>query len=327
MLLINSLFIITIIASSINLNPEFNNWYKKHQDFLDYISSRFNITREEHFKQWFNNYIYVKEFNKLNKSYKLSINSKFSSLNNTIINKLLLNNRKSLNKNYIKKNININPVNYNNHQQDYIAIDYRKQCSDIRDQGNCGSCYSFGSVGAIEARLNIKYNKKFDLSEQQVVSCSQSYGNNGCSGGISYSVYDYILNNNLGYEEDFNYCACNKQCKEIPKHVKISNYSSVYLNIKSSFINGPIDIAMHVVNSFVLYSDGYYYETECESDPNLLNHEMVAVGYGYDKFNQLYYIIRNSWGSDWGMNGYAYVYEGVCGVDSDPVEPIGCSLI
>ena len=84
---------------------------------------------------------------------------------------------------------------------------------------------------------------------------------------------------------------------------------------------------MHVVNSFVLYSDGYYYETECESDPNLLNHEMVAVGYGYDKFNQLYYIIRNSWGSDWGINGYAYVYEGVCGVDSDPVEPIGCSLI
>ena len=223
---------------------------------------------------------------------------------------------------YIKKDIN--SVNYN--KQDYIAIDYRKQCSDIRDQGDCGSCYSFGSVGAIEARLNIKYNKKFDLSEQQVVSCSQSYGNNGCKGGISYSVYDYILNNNLGYEEDFNYCGCTEQCKEIPKHVKISNYNSVYLNMTNAINNGPIDIAMHVVNSFVLYCNGYYHETNCESDPNLLNHEMVAVGYGYNK-GKLYYIIRNSWGSDWGMNGYAYVYEGNCGVDSDPVEPIGCSLI
>jgi len=327
MLLINLLFIINCIAISINLNPEFNKWYNKHQEFLDSISSRFNITREEHFKQWFNNYIYVKEFNKLNKSYKLSINGKFSSLNNTILKKLLLNNRNSLNKNYIKKSNNIKPVNFNTQRNSDITFDYRRDCSPIRDQQNCGSCYTFGSVGAIECRLNMLYDKKFDLSEQQVVSCSQSYGNNGCNGGISYNVYEYILKNKLGYEEDFNYCACNQQCKEIPKYVKISSYKSTYGNILESIANGPIDVAIDVVSSFSLYSSGYYYETNCNTDPNLLNHEMVAVGYGYDENKNLFYIIRNSWGTDWGMDGYAYVYAGICGIDSDPVEPFGCSLI
>ena len=185
----------------------------------------------------------------------------------------------------------------------------------------------FCSCEGSQGRINLKYNNYYDLSEQEVVSCSQSYGNKGCSGGMSYKVYEYIKYNNLTFEKDFPYVADVETCKAVKKYVYLKSYYSVKGHMLDALTRGPIDIAMDVdTTSFKLYQEGYYNEKNCKKDADLLNHEMVAVGYGYN-YGNLYYIIRNSWGQYWGMNGYAYVYDDVCGVSSDPVEPYEVGLI
>lgn len=301
----------------INLvKSDFENYYKLHHKLL----TEYGISKKESEINYNENIKFIKNFNKENHSYKMGENGPFVGFNKNKLKDLFLKRSK-----YNITNYQIKNSYKGNHGILPNYIDYRDKMSNIRDQGSCGSCYSFGSVGAIEGRLNIEKNYKFDLSEQQVVSCSQSYGNNGCNGGISYNVYDYILNNDLAIESDYPYIGNTGTCKTIKKHIKISNYQSCKGFMQDCLIRGPIDIAMDTISSFDYYSSGYYSETNCKNDPNDLNHEMVAVGYGYNN-GKLYYIIRNSWGKYWGMNGYAYVYAGICGVDSDPVEPNGCLI-
>lgn len=299
-------------------SEDWEKWYQKNKDRL----RLFEITYEESKLTFEKNKKMIENFNKKNLEYKLSLDGPFVGIPIRKLKEKLLNqNRKNYNFSKILNN------NYKLNRNYPDSIDYRNYLSPIRDQGSCGCCYAFGSLGAIEGRLNIKYNNKYDLPEQEIVSCSTSYGNNGCNGGISYNVYEYVKDKKLSFELYEPYCACDYySCKDVTKYVKIDNYKSVKGSMIEALQNGPIDIAMDVENTFYYYSSGYYYETNCNTDANKLNHEMTAVGYGYNNGN-LYYIIRNSWGESWGLSGYAYIYDGVCGISSDPVEPIGVDLI
>ena len=310
-----------LLLFQVALSYNFDLWYKRNKLTMD----SYGLSKRDCELAFEENSIYVNHFNSLNNSYKLSMNGKYAGMPVKFF-KSLFKPRYEFKKKFIVKSF-INTTLNDLYSLKSIpdSIDWRNDLSPIRDQGSCGGCYAFGSVGAIEGRLNIQKNSKFDLSEQQVISCSQPYGNSGCNGGLSYNVYNYIKDNDLAYEYDYPYTASTTTCKQPTKHVKLNSYRSVKTMMKESLINGPIDIAMDVVSSFQFYSNGYYDETNCLTSPNQLNHEMVAVGYGYNN-GRLYYIIRNSWGTSWGMNGYAYVYEGVCGVDSDPVEPNGIDL-
>ena len=298
------------------VKSDFENYYKLHHKLL----TEYGISKKESELNYKENIKFIEQFNKEDHSYKMSENTPFVGFNKDKLKDIFIRRTRYNITNYQIKNA------YNGKQGTIPdSIDYRNQMSSIRDQGSCASCYSFGSVGAIEGRLNLYKNNKFDFSEQQVISCSQSYGNNGCNGGLSYNVYEYILHNDLAIESDYPYTETTGTCKSVKKHIKIQSYQSCRGFMQDCLVRGPIDIAMDVTSSFNYYSSGYYSETNCNSDPNYLNHEMVAVGYGYNN-GKLYYIIRNSWGKYWGMNGYAYVYAGICGVDSDPVEPNGCSI-
>lgn len=291
----------------------FGAYYEKYGEFL-----RANgIGRAESYRAYVENENAVRQHNSLHRSYNLSMTGPYAGVSRARFMAMFSH--------------RFNRTQYHHEERQrrnrgYLEpVDYRDQMSPVRDQGGCASCYSFGSVGALEGRLNVDRGVKLDLSEQQVVSCSQSYGNKGCSGGLSYYVYQYIMDNDLAYEVDYPYTGSTSTCKSTTKHVRLTRFQSCRGAMQECVLRGPVDIAMDVTSSFQLYSSGYYDETSCYSDPDLLNHEMVAVGYGYNN-GRLYYIIRNSWGASWGLSGYAYVYEGVCGVDADPVEPLEYTL-
>lgn len=312
-----NLFQVMLILSVIQMTyatEQFDDWYNRNH----FRMKLYDVTKEESMLAYAENSAYVNKFNSEPHSYKLSMDGPWAGMPKQKFLSLFPKRRN------ITSNIRARIENKRFLSYQYLpdSIDYRSQMSPVRDQSSCGGCYSFGSVGAIEGRLNIIKNYKFDLSEQQIIDCTISYGNNGCNGGIVYNVYDYLMDGNyLSYEYDYPFKASTGTCnKNVKAHVALYSYKSVRGKMQEALLRGPLDMALYVVSSFQLYGSGYYDEHDCKTDPDDMNHEMVAVGYGYNN-NRLYYIIRNSWSSSWGMDGYAYIYEGVCGVDCDPVEP------
>lgn len=205
----------------------------------------------------------------------------------------------------------------------------------IRNQGSCGSCYSFGSVAALESRIMIeKGGKDLDLSEQEIVDCSSE--NNHCNGGMGSLAYEYIKKNGLVLEKEYPYTAsylgtCQRGNKK--SFVRINGSKTVRPFDESSLVSalqdGPVDIAVDANHSsFQFYSKGIYYESACQNSFSSLNHEMTAVGYGSNEQGD-YWIVRNSWGSSWGMQGYILMARNKnnnCGIATDAVFPLGITL-
>lgn len=343
---INMIYMIAILFTL--AVADFGEWYKKFGKFM----TMYSITKEESRKAYEENKKFILDFNNQNHSYTLSLNGRWvgfprSKIHNIFrprYNKPLRRqsdpNEYKLNKQcleYYDSNGNVinasifpnispqpQPPVYDN-----PYVDWREKMSPVRDQGSCGGCYTFGSVGALEGLLNIDYNRKFDLAEQQVIDCSKEYGNNGCSGGLGGNVYNYLLTHSLAYEYDYPFTGSTGQCKaSFPTHVQLKTYTCGLYNLPGYLQNGPVDIAMYVAGSFMYYSSGFYdgKGDGCTNNIMQTNHEMIAVGYGRNQLGVPYFIIRNSWGSSWGMDGYAYVLTGTCSVDTDPEVPLQYEL-
>lgn len=215
------------------------------------------------------------------------------------------------------------------------SVDWRSKIPAVRDQGQCGSCYSFGSLAALESRLIILKgaSKSIDLSEQQIVDCSKSYGNNGCEGGTGSAVYNYIAKNGVTTEAKCPYVAAEQTCKSYSAYAKCSGSKSTGRKdiqaLKQALVEAPVDVSIDASSvAFQLYHDGVYTDSKCKSDLFSLNHEVCAVGYGVSG-SQKYFIVRNSWGTSWGMNGYVYMESesNTCGVATDPIIPTDPKLV
>ena len=313
---------------------DFDEWYTKYSKHM----TMYSVSKEESRRAYEENIEFINSFNSKNHSYTLSADGRWTGFPRSLLSRVFRRNVHStigrekngdINKGcsiYYEKNAIKEPKKSLKSIPD--SVDWRSYMSSVRDQGSCGSCYAHGSVGALEGRLNIEYSRKFDLSEQQVVDCSKSYGNSGCGGGAGEYVYDYLLENGLSYEYDYPYKGSTGTClSNVNKHVYLKTYTCGLGSMQEHLVNGPVDIAMDVEGSFMYYSSGYYDASgdNCYNDYSKLNHEMVAVGYGYNN-GRLYYIIRNSWGSSWGLDGYIYVYDNVCGVSMDPEVPLTFEL-
>jgi inhibitor of cysteine peptidase len=194
-------------------------------------------------------------------------------------------------------------------------------CTPIKDQGQCGSCWAFATVGVVEQLIKMKDNQTRDLSEQYLVSCNTEGW--GCDGG--YVAFDLFINSipsgepaaGAVHETDFPYKASDLACNPPHQHnEKLLSYTSVgstaVAKIKSALLaHGPIWTAVCADASFSSYTGGVFADSGCKS----LNHGVVIVGWD-DNDGQGYWIMRNSWGSRWGVKGYMNIKWGANAIGS-----------
>ncbi|XP_047677241.1 procathepsin L-like isoform X2 [Tachysurus fulvidraco] len=213
------------------------------------------------------------------------------------------------------------------------TVDWVKEgyVTEVKDQHECGSCWAFSATGSLEGQTRKKMGKLVSLSEQQLVDCSGKYGNFGCMGGWMNTAFEYIRDNNGIYtEESYPYEGKDNDCRFITDTVGAT--CNGYVNIKSkdekalqeavTFI-GPISVAIDAGHiSFQLYKSGIYDEPDCSSIG--LNHGVLAVGYGR-KQNKDYWLVKNSWGLNWGDKGYIKMprkKHNQCGIDTNASYPL-----
>jgi len=181
----------------------------------------------------------------------------------------------------------------------------------IKNQEQCGSCWSFSATGSMEGAKFIKTGTLTSLSEQDLVDCSTAQGNDGCNGGLMDQAFEYVIQNGgIDTEASYPYTATGPNTCEYQAANSgdlISSFKDVTSGSESALETAvnmqPISVAIDASNeSFQMYSGGVYYEPACSSTS--LDHGVLAVGYGTDTSGTAYWLVKNSWGTDWGMNGY-----------------------
>lgn len=215
------------------------------------------------------------------------------------------------------------------------SFDWRdyNHVSVVKNQGHCGSCWTFSTTGSIESHLSIHRGEKVLLSEQELVDCSWMYANLGCSGGMVDRAYRYVKRFGLSTEDSYPYTAENHMCKykssfgDKTNKTFITNWYDVLpLNetrLTETLYNvGPIAVAIDAsAPEFRFYKSGVY--NKCGIN---LDHAVLLVGYGKEDGKD-YYTIKNSWGETYGDSGYIKISRGLhhfgtCGVAMMPSFPL-----
>lgn len=194
-------------------------------------------------------------------------------------------------------------------------VDWRKKgaVTPIKNQGQCGSCWAFTAVASMEGQHFLHTRKLVTLSVQNLVDCSRSQGNYGCEGGIIDQAFMYVIaNHGIDTEKSYPYTARDGHCHFNKNSVgdRIKAYKDVPSGSEPALEKavatvGPISVAIDASHySFQHYSSGVYYEPQCSS--SVLDHGVTVVGYGALSGNK-YYIVKNMWGTTWGMKGYVFM--------------------
>jgi len=185
--------------------------------------------------------------------------------------------------------------------------DYRTEgkVSKIKDQGSCGSCWAFSTVAFLESQALIQ-GKAATFSEQQLVDCDRG-SDQGCNGGLMQTAFNYIEEKGLESDSKYPYTARDGTCKYnatsvVAKVANVKCYEDVAVEITKQYLNtvGPLAIAVDA-SSFQSYDSGILI---CNSYG--LNHGVLLVGYGTED-GQDYWIVKNSWGLNWGEKGFVRV--------------------
>eukprot|EP01127_Copromyxa_protea_P008645 TRINITY_DN198_c0_g1_i1.p2 TRINITY_DN198_c0_g1~~TRINITY_DN198_c0_g1_i1.p2 ORF type:complete len:325 (+),score=81.65 TRINITY_DN198_c0_g1_i1:1-975(+) len=201
----------------------------------------------------------------------------------------------------------------------------------IKNQGQCGSCWSFSSTGSMEGAHYLATKKLVSLSEQNLIDCSTAQGNQGCNGGLMDQAFEYVISNKgIDTEESYPYTATGPNtCRYNKAHnaTAISSYHDIPSGDENALLNAvlinPVSVAIDASHdSFQSYTGGVYYEPECSSQQ--LDHGVLLVGYGTESGSD-YWLVKNSWGTSWGIDGYIKMARNKnnnCGIASSASYPI-----
>lgn len=205
--------------------------------------------------------------------------------------------------------------------------------SPVKNQYSCGSCWSFSAIGVVESLYAIQYKNFKRFSEQNLIDCTlNAYNPNtrktnlGCNGGWPETAFDYIKTNGVVEESHYPYRQKEGTCQSSalanrPK-VKISGYRNIgygdELTLKKAVAKiGPVAVGIDAGQpGFSSYSSGIYRSSTCVS--SRVNHAVIVVGYGTE-YGRDYWLVKNSWGTNWGMNGFikmARNQNNMCGIVS-----------
>lgn len=201
----------------------------------------------------------------------------------------------------------------------------------VKNQGQCGSCWAFSTTGSLEGVYNITKKTQVSFSEQQLVDCSTSYGNQGCNGGLMNLSFFYVKDHGITLESKYPYKGTGGTCKyndSTDKYWTISDCTEVTVDkelpLRAAIAKNPVSVAIQANHlSFQLYKGGVY-SGNCGTS---LDHGVLAVGYGENDKKQHFFKVKNSWGSTWGDKGYIYIErngdgKGKCGIQMAASYPI-----
>lgn len=192
--------------------------------------------------------------------------------------------------------------------------------TSVKDQGDCGSCFAFGACGTMEGQLFLSQGKLVDLSEQNIVDCDRECQmfsgyklcDDGCDGGMEPNVFQYVIKNNgINTLEDYPYTAEVGDCQFNPSTAIKGWTDWVYVTVDNEddlrqylYDHGPISVGAHADEWF--YYSGGVFDDYCQTQND---HAVLLTGWGEDNGTP-YWIIKNSWGEDWGLDGYIWLIRG-----------------
>lgn len=294
---------------------------------LDEKHKRFNVFKA--------NAHYVHNFNKQDKPYKLKLN-KFADMTSHEFRSVYAGSKIKHHR-MIRGERGNGTFMYANVESVPPSVDWRKKgaVTDIKDQGQCGSCWAFSTVVAVEGINQIRTDNLVSLSEQELVDCDNTE-NQGCNGGLMDLAFDFIKKKGgITTEKNYPYTADDGRCnskKENSPAVTIDGHEDVPANnedaLLKAVVNQPVSVAIDAGGSnFQFYSEGVF-KGDCGTE---LDHGVAIVGYGTTLDGTKYWIVKNSWGAEWGEKGYIRMErgvkakEGLCGIAMEPSYPIKSS--
>ncbi len=192
------------------------------------------------------------------------------------------------------------------------SIDWRQQgaVTPVKNQEQCGSCWSFSTTGSVEGAWFLAKGELVNLSEQQLVDCSTAEGNQGCNGGMMDYAFQYIIDNKgITTETAYPYTATGpNQCQAAGKPVAatMTSYTDVPTNSDAALAQAvaqqPVSVAIEADQAAFQFYTGGVMTATCGTN---LDHGVLVVGYTPDSW-----IVKNSWGPDWGDQGYIQLGRG-----------------